>query len=49
MQIPDLFITKEVCEALLPAGNGMVVNNHVKSLIVLITLQSYKSKISNLT
>jgi hypothetical protein len=37
MQIPDLSITKEMCEALLPAGNGIAVNNHVKGLIVLTT------------
>jgi hypothetical protein len=37
MQIPDLSMTKEVCEALLPAGNGMAANNYVKGLIVLTT------------
>jgi hypothetical protein len=49
MQIPDLSMTKEVCEALLPAGNGMAASNHVGGLIVLTTPQSYESKVSNLT
>jgi hypothetical protein len=49
MQIPDLFIIKEICEALLPAGNGMAASNHVRNLIVLTTPQSYKFKVSNLT
>jgi hypothetical protein len=49
MQIPDLFMTKEICEALLPAGNGMTASNYVKNLIVLTIPQSYKSKVSNLT
>jgi hypothetical protein len=37
MQISDLFMIKEVCEALLPAGNGIVASNYVKDLIVLTT------------
>jgi len=41
-------MTKKVCEALLPARNGIVANNYVKGLIVLTTPQSYKSKVSNL-
>jgi hypothetical protein len=49
MQIPDLSITKKICEALLPAGNGIIANNHVRDLIVLTISQSYKSKVSNLT
>jgi hypothetical protein len=49
MQILDLFMTKKVCETLLPAGNGMAVNNYVGGLIVLIIFQSYESKVSNLT
>jgi hypothetical protein len=37
MQIPDLSMIKEICEALLPAGNGITASNHVKGLIVLTT------------
>jgi hypothetical protein len=49
MQIPDLSMIKEMCDALLPAGNGITANNYVRNLIVLTIPQSYKFKISNLT